>query len=336
MNTISNPVTRRCFYAVTEDGWQLAVHEYAPRHQTIANPVLLVHGLGANRYNLDAPGRYSLAKYLARSGANCFVAELRGAGMSTRPRRGSSFGWNWTFDDYASKDLPAIMTTILSRTNANRLHWVGHSMGGMLGYACAGRWARDQISSLIAIGSPCFTQNSNLVFDFALYLRGVAKHLKTLPYEGLGVFLVPILPMFRSTAGRMLANPKNMDFLGLQGVLRKAPSTLSVSLMMQFAQWYEEGQATLKDGTRLTHLLTDVTASTMLVIGADDQLASVEDQRAILRLLPSRQKELLLLSEETGYAHDYGHVDPVLGTRAEYEVWPHFLRWIRSHDETSP
>ena len=205
-------------------------------------------------------------------------------------------------------------------------------MGGMLGYACAGTWAQEALASLITIGSPCFTQNSNIVFDLALYLRGVAKHLRALPYEGLGVFLLPVLPLFRSTAGRMLANPENMDLLGLQGVLRKAPSTLPISLVFQFAKWYEEGQATLSDGTRLTTILTEIKAPTMLVVGKDDQMASVADQQAILALLPSEEKTLLLLGEHTDCEHDYGHVDPVLGTRAEYEVWPHFLRWIRKYD----
>ena len=336
MTSASNPVTERCFFAVTEDGWQIAIHQYEPKHQTVQEPVLLVHGLGANRFNLDAPGRYSLAKYLARSGANCFVVELRGAGESTRPKANTSFGWDWTFDDYANKDLPAVVATIQHRTGCTRVHWVGHSMGGMLGYACAGTWAREKLASLVTIGSPCFTQNSNLVFDFALYLRSIAKHLRVLPYEGLGVLLLPVLPVFRSTAGRILANPKNMDLLGLQGVLRKAPSTLPISLVFQFARWYEEGQATMKDGTRLTTLLTEISTPTMLVVGAEDQMASVADQRAILGLLPSQHKKLLLLGEETSCTHDYGHVDPVLGTRAEYEVWPHFLGWIRSHDASAP
>lgn len=332
LRAVSNPVVERRFFAVSEDGWHLAIHQYEPRFQTIEDPVLLVHGLGANRYNLDAPGRYSLAKYLARSGANCFVTELRGAGSSSRPSRDSNFAWDWTFDDYVSKDLPAVVATIKSRTSAAKVHWIGHSMGGMLGYACAGGKLKAEVASLIAIGSPCFTQNANLVFDLALHLRSVAKYLKVLPYEGLGVLLLPVLPIFRGTAGRMLANPKNMDLMGLQGILRKAPSTLPTSLVFQFAKWYEDGQATLADGTRLTTLLTEIEAPTMLAIGSDDQMASIADQEVILRLIPTVQKEMLLLCQSTGCAHDYGHVDPVLGTRAEYEVWPHFLRWIRRYD----
>ena len=130
----------------------------------------------------------------------------------------------------------------------------------------------------------------------------------------------------------MLANPRNMDINGLQGVLRKAPSSLPISLMLQFAAWYENGAAVLSDGRRLTELLTGIHAPTMLVIGSDDRLASIADQRTILHLLPSKHKEMLLLSKERGFGFDYGHVDPVLGHRAEYEVWPHLLKWLRAHD----
>lgn len=332
MREASNPIRENTFFTVARDGWQLAIHHYQPHHQTVVDPVLLVHGLGANRYNLDAPGRYSLARYLARSGASCFVAELRGAGESVPAHEGIHLEKQWTFDDYVFKDLPSIVATILERTGRDRVHWVGHSMGGMLGYAFAGGTLGDQIQSLITIGSPCFTQNQSLLFDMALYLRPIARRLRTLPYEGLGHLLLPVLPLFRDTAGRMLANPRNMDFNSLQGVLRKAPSSLPVSLMLQFATWYESGGAVLADGRRLTELLTNIQAPTMLVIGRDDRLASVPDQESIFKMLPSVHKELLLLSKESGLAHDYGHVDPVLGSRAEFEVWPHLLRWIRAHD----
>ena len=335
MREASTPLQEEPFFSVTRDGWQLAIHHYKPMHQTVLDPVLLVHGLGANRYNLDAPGRYSVARYLARSGANCFVAELRGAGDSVPAHRGENLDRQWTFDDYIFKDLPSIVATVLKRTNRRHLHWVGHSMGGMLGYAFAGGAQGACVRSLIAIGSPCFTQNASVLFDMALYFRPLAKRVKTLPYEGLGHLLLPVLPLFRDTVGRVLANPRNMDFNSLQGILRKAPSSLPVSLLLQFGTWYESGGAVLSDGRRLTELLTNIQAPTMLVIGRDDRLASVADQESILKMLPCVQKELLLLAKDRGLAHDYGHVDPILGSRAEFEVWPHLLRWIRAHGPKS-
>ena len=68
--------------------------------------------------------------------------------------------------------------------------------------------------------------------------------------------------------------------------------------MLQFAAWYENGAAVLSDGRRLTELPTGIHAPTMLVIGSDDRLASIADQRTILHLLPSKHKEMLLLSRK--------------------------------------
>ena len=51
----------------THDGWRLAAYRY-PR-KTKRAPVLLIHGLGTNRYDVDFPEeRLSLAKYLYRKG----------------------------------------------------------------------------------------------------------------------------------------------------------------------------------------------------------------------------------------------------------------------------
>ena len=75
--------------ATTDDGWTLALYRYPPIGHWRENqpPVFLCHGLGANRFNLDAPGKLSLAKWLSEKGFDAWVVELRGAGKSSRPTR---------------------------------------------------------------------------------------------------------------------------------------------------------------------------------------------------------------------------------------------------------
>ena len=53
-------------YARTEDGWEIALHRFPNDGAVRAgrSPVLFCHGLGANRYNLDAPGSLSLARWM--------------------------------------------------------------------------------------------------------------------------------------------------------------------------------------------------------------------------------------------------------------------------------
>ena len=65
------------------DGWKLALHRRSPKTGPTCNhPILMVHGIGANRLNLDLDDRFSIARYMARLGFDVFVLELRGTGMS--------------------------------------------------------------------------------------------------------------------------------------------------------------------------------------------------------------------------------------------------------------
>ena len=69
----------------TTDGWRLAVHHYRPPNEASGTPVILCHGLSANRYVFDLPAGPSLAQFLRDHGRDVWVAELRGSGMSARP-----------------------------------------------------------------------------------------------------------------------------------------------------------------------------------------------------------------------------------------------------------
>src|SRR5262245_61972458 len=71
--------------ARTRDGWRLALYRFRPRRGSHRTPVLLCHGMSSNRWDMDGPGRISIARYLRRQGYDVWVVELRGAGRSTRP-----------------------------------------------------------------------------------------------------------------------------------------------------------------------------------------------------------------------------------------------------------
>src|SRR5690606_26287692 len=65
-------------YARTRDGWQLALHHRPPARGGHGTPLLLCHGMGSNRFNMDGPGRASLARHLQAAGFDVWVLELRG------------------------------------------------------------------------------------------------------------------------------------------------------------------------------------------------------------------------------------------------------------------
>src|SRR5688572_14434547 len=124
-------------WAYTRDGVSLALYNYRPaKLEPHRCPVFLCHGMSSNRCDLDYPsGEQSLAKYLAKSGHDVWVVELRGAGRSTKPRfLWSRLRYDWVLDDYVVHDIPAALTRVLEITGRPAVHWIGHSMGGMLAY----------------------------------------------------------------------------------------------------------------------------------------------------------------------------------------------------------
>src|SRR5688500_12875380 len=116
-------------FAATEDGWRVALTRYRPETPNGAEPVLCCHGIASNSTGLDLTEELSLPRALARAGFDAWLLELRGRGRSTKPRLFGKHDWDWSFDEYAERDAPAAIATLLRATGAERLHWVGFSLG---------------------------------------------------------------------------------------------------------------------------------------------------------------------------------------------------------------
>ena len=64
-----------------------------------------------------------------------------------------------TVDDYVLLDIPAALDYIRKTTGFSQVHWVGHSMGGMLLYAYDALFDGGAVASGITLGSPIGFQN---------------------------------------------------------------------------------------------------------------------------------------------------------------------------------
>ena len=114
----------------TDDGVRLALTEVtAAEGSPNRGPAfLLVPGFAQNR---RAFLEGTMASDLVALGARVYVGELRGHGLS----RGPNPPPRWTIDGHVRHDLPALAAAVLRRTGESRLHYVGHSLGGMLALA---------------------------------------------------------------------------------------------------------------------------------------------------------------------------------------------------------
>jgi len=315
----------------TADGWRLALHRHRARAGGSAAPVILCGGYGCNRHFLDYDERYSLARFLARSGFDAWVLELRGRGLAQRAAGGSG-SRSWTFDDLATHDVPAAIAHVAENTG-RPVTWLGHSMGGMLLYAYAGSLGGGgaTLKAGVTIASPiAFPQMvSTLVSQ-------IGTVLLQLPFSDT-IHQRLVLGMLwgllgRSTALTVGMNPDNIDHSTVGRALRLALENVPRLKLQQLARWASEGVFCSADG-RIDYRagLARLRLPLLIMTGSADRLATPEAVGGAREYLVAAETTYVELGRAQGHAVDYGHVDVVLGQAAPAEVFPLIADWLREH-----
>lgn len=313
----------------THDGARCVLLRIRPNTITVSArpPVLLCHGLAMNRraFALDPTGCF--ARRLADSGRDVWLLELRGASSETQ---GPSLR-NSTFDSYLDGDLPAAIATVLERTGAVSLDWVGFSMGGMLAYAYLGALRGTRIRRLVTIGSPVRFDTHwlrrgpgvlpLLVAPFKLFSRVPFRFLALLP----ALLMTPWLPAFvtRGLRARQYSAPM------LRRVMANALHDIPSGVAFQFVRWLKQGRFDSNDGTRdYFSSLAEITLPTLVISGDRDALAPKSSVRAAFDRISSPEREYLCVGPDTGAQDHYDHLDLILGRHALEEVFPAVSAWL--------
>lgn len=312
-------------WATTADGVRVGLHRH-PRPG--AEPVLLVHGLGANHANFDFDPPHGVAQWLAARGYDCWVLDLRGRGASEVPRRA------WTFEDYVDYDIPAAVALVLQRTGYAQLHWVGHSMGGMLFYAFAGAMDQgDVIASAVTLGSPVrFFAPSRLeraAVRAAPWLRRIGVLWLLPAVVRWAAVLYWLLPR------KLLAiqyNPDNVEMATIRAAAATAVAPTSVPLLLQFADWIVHHRWCSVDATRDYRAgLRRIRVPTCVIAGTADYLCPGFFAKYAYDAIATDDKAFCEFGLSSGALRDYGHIDLVFGARADTEVYPRIGEWLAAH-----
>ncbi len=347
----------------TADGWKIAIERFSPaqgRARPDAPPVVLVHGLGYNGNFWNLTDDVSLARHLQRAGYDVFVPSLRGAGRSTKPLvsqirqlfrlqfeqydpRTALAGdpgllrLNWTIDDHVNSDVPAIIDAVLKAAGRERLHWVGHSMGGMVLYGYLGRnpEACGRIASFVAIGSPVA-----LLKPHSEPLEAMAAG--KIPLAIGNAALSTTLPgIINAIGGELTAGPVEKLFMNQSNmtgdVVRLLPLRVQEDIapgqLAQLVRMIEGERFVSADGAiDYAALIEKVTCPTLIVAGTLDNLCPLDSSKYAYGRVGAREKRFVLAGRINNFSSDYGHNDLVLGRAAGREVFPFILDWFGRFD----
>ncbi|MCO5602139.1 hypothetical protein L7F22_056267 [Adiantum nelumboides] len=140
----------RRWQATTKDGFSLGVQKIA-RHPAPSSkgPVFLMHGLlvGGDVWVLNIPSE-ALGFILVDAGYDVWIGNTRttrfSQGQTTLQRTDSAY-WDWTVDDMAEQDPPAMLDLVYGMAH-QKIHYIGYSQGTQQAFAA---FSQGQLISYI-------------------------------------------------------------------------------------------------------------------------------------------------------------------------------------------
>jgi pimeloyl-ACP methyl ester carboxylesterase len=239
-------------------------------------------------------------------------------------------------------DAPAILQTVLRETGARQVHWVGHSMGGMIGYALLMSPVHSKIASAVTLGSPTMSDVGHPLLDFGVPYRALLRLVPDrVPLGTLARLAWPLTPLLARLLSRSIAElgwyPGNADVGLMRALMLTAVDDLPASLLREFARWYDT--KAMSDRYAMfdfTEHLERVVTPILIIAGSKDGLTPPRDLEHVYQRIASRDKAFRIIGKQHGCARDYSHADLILGLHAPVDVYPVILQWLEAHRVAPP
>ncbi len=349
----------RYYYAETADGKELVLRRYKPADLAAdKSPVILCHGLSYNMLFWDLDPRVSLPLYLSDAGYDVWLLSLRGASPSTQPlnsalRKLGRFRFDeqallarknklktitmadWSVDEHIDLDVPAAIDRVIQETGHDKIHWIGHSMGGMIlfGYLQVNPHAAAKVRSFVAVAAPMTVFHPvndpfTLLIEAETALSVGSKIVGSSAPAALGTLFGDL----DTPLDKLFYNGRNMDSEIIKRLSYLAEEEMSASQMKQLIGMVRTERFTSLDGKRdYTAMLNLVNTPTFFLAGTVDNMASPAAMQFAYRQIISDDKKFRLFGRVNAQKEDYGHDDLIIGRNAKQEVYPHILDWLRDH-----
>jgi len=249
------------------------------------------------------------------SGAEVWSLELSGHGRS------ETASSRVTFEDYVD-DLVSVIEHF-----SGDIVVIGHSLGGSVAYAAAGRTSVKGVVGLAAIYEFCKGNK---------YMRAVCRLTTTasplirgsfrVQTSSIGGFIGRIFPVtdllgYVSPVSGWWPGSMERDILAKR--LRLGCDWTSLGVWLQMSRWASTKKVDFHQAW------ADSGTPVLAIAGDKDSLAPIEDVRGAFDQCSSDNRRL----REFGLYDDgihWGHLDIVLGRDAQEVVWPEILQWAEA------
>jgi len=343
----------------TEDGYILTMHRIPYGRNDNRDPSKkrqvfhLQHGLlcSSSNWVTNLPHQ-SLAFMLADAGFDVWMGNNRGNEYSQKHEKYSNASdefWNFSFQEFAQYDLPAMVDYALSVTGQNQIFYAGHSEGTMMIFA--GLSENEALQKKIKIAfnlapvarishatSP-ITYMSYLETEFGDFfdffgIRSFMTNKKLL--ERLGDIACTFSEdlcknMLFLIAG---ADDRNMNATRTPVYLTHTPAGTSVKNMLHFCQLVEDGHFQKYDYGWLNfhhyhslyppkYKLGNIKTELVLFSGGNDSLADPTDVAWLTSQLKSVSKHIVI--------PEYNHLDFIWGVKANNMIYDKIIRMAKDH-----
>jgi pimeloyl-ACP methyl ester carboxylesterase len=237
---------------ITEDRYINTVWRLTSQDPLIRNgkSAILQHGLLDGGFTWLILEQDSLAKKLCDEGYTLYLPYMRGSQFSrSHLDYDSSLNsdyWDFSFDQMAEYDLPAVINYIKQRDNLEKIYYIGHSQGTLiffLAYMNEPEFLEKNIKKFVALGT---VPNVNNAPHFLIKLVEKSNILDLIPVKNflsfpkeIGQILVP----FCTSKAKFLCNTiLSLSFGGIEDTRRVDYERLGKNIFL-----YEPGGTSLRN-----------------------------------------------------------------------------------------
>jgi len=345
---------------VTEDRyvntiWQLTSKDPNNRN---GKSILIQHGLLDSSFTWLILEEKSITKLLCDEGYKVYLPNMRGNQFSKShldyDTSLNSDYWDFSFDEMAQYDLPAIVNLIKKRDGVEKIDYMGHSQGTLiffLAYMNDPDFMEKSINKYIAVGT---VPNVNNAEHFLLSLAVKSKIEKLIPVKNfltfpteLGQVLVPFCTgkaknlchtVLRICFGG-LEDTRRVDYDRLgKNIFMHQPGGTSLQNMKHWLQIFEKKKMIKYDyGSMIKNIahygsisppkydltkMKNYKIKSMITVSDADPFCNPLDTLEFLLKIDD-QSVIQILSIK-----DYNHIDYLWADSAYDELYPKFLNFL--------